>query len=62
LLLLAPLARMSSKTRYYGAPLLAADMVGATATHLKAGQMNRFELPLVFLCSVIARSAGKSGA
>jgi putative oxidoreductase len=49
LLLLAPLVGMSAKLRLYGAWLLAVDMVGATATHLKAGQMNRFALPVV-LC------------
>jgi putative oxidoreductase len=49
LLLLAPFVRFSPKLRLYGALLLATDMIGATATHLRAGQMDRFTLPLV-LC------------
>jgi putative oxidoreductase len=53
--LLAPFARFSSKTRFYGAMLLAVDMLGATATHLKAGQMNRFPVPLV-LCIAVSWS------
>jgi putative oxidoreductase len=62
LLLLAPLARMSPRLRLYGAWLLAADMVGATATHLKAGQRDRFALPLVLciLCLVIAYGSRRS--
>jgi len=63
-LLLAPLAGFACKARFYGALLLAVDMLGATATHLKAGQMNRFPVPLVLgiLFSVVAylvRAAGK---
>ena len=55
-LLLAPLTGFSSKTRFYGALLLAVDMLVATATHLKAGQMNRFPVPLVLciLCLLVA--------
>lgn len=54
LALLAPLAGFSSTIRFYGALLLAADMLGATATHLKAGQMNRYEVPLVLCIACLA--------
>jgi uncharacterized membrane protein YphA (DoxX/SURF4 family) len=64
-LLLAPLAGSSQRTRFYGSLLLAVDMLGATATHLRAGQANRFPVPLVLciLCSVVAyfaRAADKA--
>jgi putative oxidoreductase len=63
LLLLAPFVRYSAKLRLYGALLLAVDMIGATATHLKAGQMDRFTLPLTLcvLCLVVAYGVRSSG-
>jgi uncharacterized membrane protein YphA (DoxX/SURF4 family) len=65
LLLLIPLVR------FYGALLLAANMLGATATHLKAGQLSRFPIPLVlcvsclvvaYLVRVSSTKAGAAGA
>lgn len=42
--------------RFFGAVLLAANMLGATVTHLRSGQMNRFPVPVVLCgtCLLIA--------
>ena len=41
------------KAQFYGIVVLSITMVGAAMTHLKAGEMNAFPLPVVLLCLLL---------
>ena len=41
------------KTQFYGIVVLSMTMVGAALTHLRAGEMGAFPVPVVLLCLLL---------
>jgi uncharacterized membrane protein YphA (DoxX/SURF4 family) len=41
------------KTKFYGIVVLSITMVGAALTHLRAGEMSAFPVPVVLLCLLL---------